>query len=70
MTLRIFGVNGDDHRATVVALDGTVVAREMVNRGREYKLTFTADQVGTYRLICADHAPSMQALITVLPSSS
>ncbi len=68
VTLRTFIVNGDKHNTWVQAPDGAkaVEARDL-ERGREYSLTFTASQVGAYQLVCATHAPTMTANITVLP---
>ena len=62
VTLRMFGVNGDEHQIYVQAPDGTtVVDAFMANRGREYKVSFSADQAGHYKLICTTHAPTMTA---------
>ncbi len=68
--LRIFIVNGDKHTTWVEGPDGKeVVKLQVLNRGREYVMTFTASQGGTYKLICTEHAPTMKAVITVLPRS-
>jgi len=62
VTLRIFGVNGDEHTMLVQAPDGsTTVESFIVNRGREVTVSFTADQGGHYKLLCANHAPTMTA---------
>lgn len=62
VTLRMFGVNGDEHDVWVEAPDGSVaVANLMVNRGREYTTTFEATQTGHYTLWCTTHAPTMTA---------
>lgn len=62
VTLRLFGVNGDEHLLWVEAPDGSkVVANTTLNRGRELSVTFTADQTGHYKLICATHGPTMTA---------
>lgn len=67
VTLRFFGVNGDHHGISLVAPDGTTVVADFeMNRGRERLLTFTADQLGHYKLICADHFPTMTADILAL----
>lgn len=67
VTLRFFGVNGDHHGLSLVAPDGTVVVDQFeMNRGREGLLTFNADQLGHYKLICADHSPTMTANILSL----
>ncbi len=68
--LRVFAVNGDKHVTWVEGPDGSEAIKEReLNRGRDYTLTFTANQVGTYRLICTTHDPTMTAVITVLPRS-
>lgn len=62
VTLRMFGVNGDEHQIFVQAPDGsTVVDSFTVNRGREVTVSFTADQAGHYKIICTTHAPTMTA---------
>lgn len=68
VTLRTFAVNGDEHKTWVEAPDGKpAVPEQVINRGREYVLKFTADQVGNYRVLCTTHEPTMTAIITVLP---
>ena len=67
--LTAFVVNGDNHHNRLVATDGTQVGDAIdMNRGREYTISFTADQTGVYRLVCDTHGPSMTADILVLPS--
>ncbi len=67
VTLRFFGVNGDHHGISLTGPDGTVVVDHFeMSRGREGLVTFTADQVGHYKLICADHSPTMTADILSL----
>jgi plastocyanin len=62
VTLRMFGVNGDEHLIHVEAPDGsTVVDAFMANRGREYSVSFVANQTGHYKLICTTHGPTMTA---------
>lgn len=62
VTLRMFGVNGDEHQIFVQAPDGsTVVDPFVVNRGREVTVSFEAEQAGHYKLICTSHAPTMTA---------
>ena len=68
VTLRMFGVNGDEHVLSLVAPDGSTIATETINRGREVEITFDADQAGYYELICANHAPTMQTPIQVVPT--
>ena len=62
VTLRMFGVNGDEHQVFVQAPDGsTVVDPFTINRGREYEVDFTADQTGHYKIVCVSHSPTMTA---------
>ena len=62
VTLRMFGVNGDEHQIFVQAPDGsTVVDPFTINRGRELSVSFQADQAGHYKLICTTHGPTMTA---------
>jgi len=62
VTLRMFGVNGDEHQIFVQAPDGsTVVDPFTINRGRELSVSFEADQSGHYKLICTTHGPTMTA---------
>ena len=66
--LTAFVVNGDQHEVWVNAPDGTtVVPKAMWQRGREYEVRFVADKPGPYKLVCADHAPSMTATFYALP---
>lgn len=66
--LTAFVVNGDEHEVRVNAPDGrTVVPKAIWNRGRQYEVSFVADQVGAYHLTCSNHAPSMAATFLVLP---
>jgi plastocyanin len=62
ITLRFFGVNGDEHVMFVQAPDGSQVGDTVtLNRGRELAVEFTADQLGHYQIICSTHAPTMTA---------
>jgi plastocyanin len=71
VTLRTFVVNGDEHTVWVEAPDGSrVVENDVMNRGREYQITFTADQAGYYILHCNEHAPTMSANILALPNQA
>ena len=67
--LRMFAVNGDEHKDWIEAPNGNEVAKEAThNRGREHVVRFTAKQVGDYRLVCNVHEPTMVAHIRVLPT--
>ncbi len=61
VTLRMFGVNGDEHVASLRAPDGSTVESFTVNRGREVTVSFTAEQAGHYKLVCDNHSPTMTA---------
>jgi len=67
ITLRMFVINGDTHVTWLEAPDGSVVEEWTMNRGREYNISFTADQAGYYTMHCNNHAPTMSANILVLP---
>ncbi len=69
VTMRTFVLNGDNHVSWIEAPDGTRVSGTDVtmNRGRQYEVSFTADQAGFYTWKCADHSPTMSAQILVLP---
>lgn len=62
VTLEIIGINGDEHPFTIEGywLSGTV------RRGQITRLSFVADKVGIFKIICRKHAPSMQADLVVL----
>ena len=66
--LTVFVVNGDKHESWITDPDGReVVTKTIWNRGREYKVSFIAEKVGPYQLICSEHAPTMAATFLVLP---
>ncbi|MFQ5851223.1 MAG: hypothetical protein ACE5JU_11630 [Candidatus Binatia bacterium] len=66
--LTVFIVNGNEHEVGITGPDGREVgARRKWNRGREYKVSFVAEKVGSYQLTCSTHAPTMQSTILVLP---
>ena len=68
VTLTVFVVNGDEHEVRLLAPNGKVIAaKTILNRGREYRLSFVAQQPGTYHLSCSIHAPTMTASIFVVP---
>ncbi len=69
VTLKLFVINGDKHTVWIEAPDGSIVTdKELMNRGREYDVIFTPDQVGHYILHCDEHEKTMTALIMSLPS--
>ena len=66
VSLRVFGVNGDEHEVWVEAPDGTkVTSAHIMNRGREYNLSFTAELTGHYKLICGNHAPTQADIFSL-----
>lgn len=68
ITLRIFVVNGDRHVDWIEGPDGReVVHQEVANRGREYTLSFVAEQAGYYIVHCDEHEPTMRMTLLALP---
>jgi plastocyanin len=68
VAVRVFVVNGDKHDVSVLAPDGQVVVPTVTwTRGGEYQVSFKTEKAGTYKLICAIHAPSMTANVLVVP---
>ena len=65
VTLEILGVNGKEHPFTVEGYDLAGV----VKRGEISRVTFTADQAGIFRIMCAAHAPTMVADLIVLANA-
>ncbi len=69
VNLRTFVINGDEHKVWLEAPDGSQVGDEvLMNRGREYNFSFTADQAGYYTWHCDNHEPTMSAVILSLPT--
>ncbi len=69
VTLRMFGINGDEHDIWVEAPDGTLAVPSFtVNRGREVSVDFEATQTGHYKIFCGTHGPTMTADIMAIPS--
>ena len=62
VTLEIVGINGDEHPFTI---EGYWIS-DVVRRGKITRITFNADKVGIFKIICRTHAPSMQADLVVL----
>jgi len=62
VTLEIVGINGDEHPFTIEGYWITGVVR----RGQVTRVTFAADKPGIFKIICRQHAPSMQADLVVL----
>lgn len=63
ITLEILGINGQSHPASIEGynLDFTV------KRGQLTTVNFVADKVGTFKIECRTHLPSMVGYLVVLP---
>lgn len=64
--LKIWGVNGAKHDTTIEGYNQAFV----VKRGELTTITFKADKAGIFRIICHDHAPSMETQLLVLDSKT
>jgi hypothetical protein len=62
VTLEIIGINGESHPFTI---EGYNIS-DVVHRGHVTRVTFTADKVGIFKIICPVHLPSMEANLVVL----
>ena len=68
ITLKIIVINGDRHVDWIEAPDGSeVTEKEVANRGREYTISFTAEQAGYYIVHCDEHEPTMRITLLSLP---
>ncbi len=66
--LVLFVVNGDLHTDRIESPSGkVVVAEQSHNRGRQYTMSFVAEEAGVYQLRCKEHAEAMRIAITVIP---
>ncbi len=66
--LVLFVVNGDVHSDRIESPSGKIVVTEQIhNRGRQYTMSFVAEEAGIYQLRCKEHAEAMRLLITVIP---
>jgi plastocyanin len=63
VTLRIVGINGAAHPSIIEGYD----IEFDVARGALTDVTFTADRVGTFPIICVIHQPTMTGQLIVLP---
>lgn len=61
--LHIWGVNGALHPSWIEGY----VPSFTVQRGQLAVVSFTADKAGIFKIHCDAHAPSMEALLVVLP---
>lgn len=63
VTLEFVGVNGAMHPTTIAGLERAFTLR----RGESHRLTFVADKIGSFGVVCSTHRPSMTGEIVVLP---
>lgn len=63
VTLQIIGINGALHASYI---EGYVDKFE-VKRGQLTTVEFTADKVGTFKIVCSTHQPNMVGYLIVLP---
>lgn len=63
VTLDFVGINGATHPTAIAALGRSFTLR----RGELQSITFVADKVGAFGIVCTTHQPSMNAEIVVLP---
>ena len=63
VTLEFVGINGAAHPTTIAAFGQTF----MVKRGEVHRITFTANKVGIFGIICSTHKPSMSGELVVMP---
>lgn len=61
--LRIFGINGAQHPSRIEGYVDSFI----VKRGQLTTVTFKADRVGVFKIVCDTHKPSMEGYLTVLP---
>jgi plastocyanin len=63
VTLEFIGINGAEHPTTIVGYDKTLVLK----RGHVIRIEFKADKVGTFKIVCSEHHPSMVGELIVMP---
>ncbi len=63
VTLKILGLNGAKHTVTIERFHPKPFT---ITRGRITTVSFTADKAGSFRIVCAEHPPSMTGEIIVL----
>ena len=63
VTLEFVGINGAAHPTSIAAFGQNFV----VNRGQAHRISFTADKVGVFGIICSTHKPSMSGELVVMP---
>ena len=63
VTLEFVGINGAAHQTTIAAFGQTFT----VKRGQAHRVTFTADKVGIFGIMCDTHKPSMSGEFIIMP---
>lgn len=63
VTLEFVGINGAAHPTTIAAFGQSFTLK----RGEAHQVTFTADKVGAFGIVCGRHRPSMSGELIVLP---
>ena len=63
VTLEFVGINGAIHPTTISAFSQAF----SLKRGEAHRVTFIADKVGSFGVVCSTHRPSMVGEIVVLP---
>lgn len=63
VTLEFVGIHGTAHPTSIAAFGQTFT----VKRGEAHRVTFAADKVGIFGIICGTHKPSMSGELIVMP---
>jgi plastocyanin len=63
VTLEFVGINGAAHPTTIAAFGQNFT----LIRGQAHRVTFTADKVGIFGIVCSTHRPSMSGELVVMP---
>lgn len=63
VTFEFVGINGSAHPTSIAAFGQTFT----VKRGEAHRVTFTADKVGIFGIVCSTHRPSMSGELIVMP---
>ena len=63
VTLEFVGINGAAHPTSIAAFGQSFI----VKRGQAHRVTFTADKVGIFGIVCSTHGPSMSGELIVMP---
>lgn len=63
VTLEFVGINGAAHATTIEAFGQSFTLK----RGEANRVTFVADKVGIFGIVCSTHKPSMSGELIVMP---